>query len=137
MLMLGLVLEVSTSPFNFGSSCVEVKNLCYFAKTFEISALLLKIQRFQSIIDLYYCSHLCTKERSVPMAVSYKRLWHLLIDRNMKKKDLQEKAKLTSYAMNKLSRDGAVTTDVLAKVCRSLNCTLDDIMEVLPESDTL
>lgn len=70
------------------------------------------------------------------MAVSYKRLWHLLIDRNMKKKDLQEKAKLTSYAMNKLSRDETVTTDVLAKVCRSLECTLDDIMEVLPENNT-
>ena len=70
------------------------------------------------------------------MAVSYKRLWHLLIDRNMKKKDLQEKAKLTSYSMNKLSRDEAVTTDVLAKVCRSLDCTLNDIMEVLPENNT-
>ena len=70
------------------------------------------------------------------MAVSYKRLWYLLIDRNMKKKDLQEKAKLTSYAMNKLSRDETVTTDVLAKVCRSLECTLDDIMEVLPENNT-
>ena len=70
------------------------------------------------------------------MGVSYKKLFKLLIDRNMKKKDLQEKAKLTSYAMNKLSRDEAVTTDVLAKVCRSLECTLDDIMEVLPESNT-
>ena len=70
------------------------------------------------------------------MAVSYKRLWYLLIDRNMKKKDLQEKAKLTSYAMNKLSRDETVTTDVLAKVCRSLEWTLDDIMEVLPENNT-
>lgn len=58
MLMLGLVLEVSTSPFNFGSSCVEVKNLCYFVKTFEISAFLLKIRQFQSIIDLDCCSHL-------------------------------------------------------------------------------
>ena len=50
MLMLGLVLEVSTSPFNFGSSCVEVKNLCYFVKTFEISAFLLKIR--QAILRL-------------------------------------------------------------------------------------
>lgn len=67
------------------------------------------------------------------MAVSYKKLWHILLDRNMKKKDLQEAAKLTSYAMNKLSRDEAVTTDVLAKVCRSLKCTPDDIMEILPD----
>lgn len=52
----------------------------------------------------------------------------------MKKKDLQEAAQLTGYAMNKLSRDEAVTTDVLAKVCRALQCTVDDIMEVLPEN---
>lgn len=69
------------------------------------------------------------------MAVTYKKLWHILLDKNMKKKDLQETAKLTSYAMNKLSRDEAVTTDILAKICRSLNCTVDDIMEVLPEKE--
>ena len=69
------------------------------------------------------------------MAVTYKKLWHILLDRDMKKKDLQEAAQLTSYAMNKLSRDEAVTTDVLAKVCRALKCTVDDIMEVLPENE--
>ncbi|WP_273401272.1 helix-turn-helix domain-containing protein [Traorella massiliensis] len=70
------------------------------------------------------------------MTVTYKKLWHLLLDKNMKKKDLQVAAKLTSYAMNKLSRNDAVTTDVLAKICRSLECTVDDIMEVLPETET-
>ena len=68
------------------------------------------------------------------MTVTYKKLWHILLDRDMKKKDLQEAAQLTSYAMNKLSRNEAVTTDVLAKVCRALQCTVDDIMEVLPEN---
>lgn len=67
------------------------------------------------------------------MAVTYKKLWHILLDRDMKKKDLQEAAQLTAYAMNKLSRDEAVTTDILAKICRTLNCTVDEIMEVLPE----
>ncbi len=67
------------------------------------------------------------------MAVSYKKLWHLLIDKNMKKKDLQEAAKLTQHAMRKLSNDDAVTTDTLAKICRCLECTVDDIMEVLPD----
>ncbi len=67
------------------------------------------------------------------MAVTYKKLWHILLDKNMKKKDFQEAAGLTGYAMNKLSRDEAVTTDILAKICRSLNCTVDDIMEVLPD----
>lgn len=69
------------------------------------------------------------------MAVTYKKLWHILLDRDMKKKDLQQVAKLTSYAMNKLSRDETVTTDILAKICRSLNCTVDDFMEVLPEEN--
>lgn len=68
------------------------------------------------------------------MAVTYKKLWHILLDRDMKKKDLQEVAQLTGYAMNKLSRDEAVTTDILAKICRSLNCTVDEIMDVLPEN---
>jgi len=63
------------------------------------------------------------------MAVSYKKLWHILLDRDMKKKDLQSAAGLTSYAMNKLSRDEDVTTEILGKICKALDCTTDDIME--------
>ena len=57
------------------------------------------------------------------MAVSYKKLWHILLDRDMKKKDLQSAAGLTSYAMNKLSRDEDVTTEILGKICKALDCT--------------
>ena len=67
------------------------------------------------------------------MAVSYKRLWKLLIDRDMKKKELAELANLSSYTINKLNRGDNVNTDTLAKICRAWNCTFDDIMEVLPE----
>lgn len=67
------------------------------------------------------------------MAVTYKKLWKMLIDNNMKKKDLQKAAELTSYAMHKLSKDEAVTTDILARVCLALNCSVDDIMDILPE----
>lgn len=67
------------------------------------------------------------------MAVTYKKLWHILLDRDMKKKDLQEVAELTKYIMRKLGNDETVTTDTLAKICRALNCTVDDIMEILPE----
>lgn len=63
------------------------------------------------------------------MSVSYKKLWHMLLDRNMKKKDLQELADLTPYAMNKLSRDEDVTTEILGKICKALNCNANDIME--------
>ncbi len=69
------------------------------------------------------------------MAVSYKKLWHLLIDKDMKKKDLQAAANLTSYAMRRLSRDEAITTDTLAKICRCLDCKVDDIMDVIEPDD--
>lgn len=67
------------------------------------------------------------------MAVSYKRLWKLLIDKDMKKKDLEDLAGISHYSINKLSRGENMTTDVLVKICRALDCTLDDIMEILPE----
>ena len=67
------------------------------------------------------------------MAVTYKKLWHVLLDRDMKKKDLQESAGLTKYTMRELGNDETVTTDTLAKICRTLNCTVDDIMDVLPD----
>ena len=63
------------------------------------------------------------------MAVSYKKLWHILLDKDMKKKDLQEAAGLTAYVMHKLSRDEDVTTETLGKICNALDCTTDDIME--------
>lgn len=63
------------------------------------------------------------------MAVSYKKLWHILLDRDMKKKDLQEAAGLTKYAMSKLSRDEDVSTEILEKICAALNCTIDEMME--------
>ena len=63
------------------------------------------------------------------MAVSYKKLWKLLIDRNLKKKDLEEMAGISHYTMNKLTSDNNVTVDVLEKVCRALGCSLDEIME--------
>ena len=67
------------------------------------------------------------------MAVSYKKLWHILLDRDMKKKDLQSAAGLTSYAMNKLSRDEDVTTEILGKICKALDCTTDAIMEFVSD----
>ena len=81
-----------------------------------------------------YCSHNKVLAGFNDLASQYKKLWKLLIDKNMKKKDLQESANLTQHAMRKLSKDDAVTTDTLAKVCRCLNCTVDDIMEILPDN---
>lgn len=67
------------------------------------------------------------------MSVSYKRLWKLLIDKDMKKKDLEAQAGISNYTIRKLTRGDNVTTDILVKICRTLNCTMDDIMEILPE----
>lgn len=64
------------------------------------------------------------------MSISYKRLWKLLIDKDMKKKDLEEKAGISHYTLNKLNRGDNVTTDVLARICKALDCTMDDILEM-------
>lgn len=63
------------------------------------------------------------------MAVSYKKLWHILLDRDMKKKDLAEIAGLTSYTIKKMGRDEAVSTEVVGRICSALGCKADDIME--------
>lgn len=67
------------------------------------------------------------------MAVSYKKLWKLLIDRDMKKKDLAEKADISSYTITKMSKGENVTTDTLGKICRVLECNVEDIMEFVPD----
>ena len=67
------------------------------------------------------------------MAVTYKKLWHLLIDRNLMKKDLEEMAGITHYQMCKLARDKDVTTDVLAAVCQALDVRVEDIMDFVPD----
>lgn len=66
------------------------------------------------------------------MAVSYKKLWKLLIDRDMKKKDLCAKAGISSASVTKLGKNGHVTTEVLVKICSALDCNIDDIMEIVP-----
>ena len=66
------------------------------------------------------------------MAASYKKLFKLLIDREMKSKDLAAKAGISSATLAKMKKDGAtVSSDVLVKICTALNCTFDDIMDVV------
>ena len=68
------------------------------------------------------------------MAASYKKLFKLLIDREMKKKDLAEAASISIATITKMGKDGAVvSSDVLVKICTALNCTMDDIVEIVPE----
>ena len=65
------------------------------------------------------------------MAVSYKKLWKLLIDKDMKKKDLQQAAGVSSALIAKLGRNENVSTDSLVKICSALHCDIGDIMEVI------
>ena len=67
------------------------------------------------------------------MGVSYKRLWKLLIDKDMKKKDLATAANISTYTVNKLNRGDNVNTDTLVSICKVLGCTFDDIMELIPD----
>ena len=66
------------------------------------------------------------------MAISYKKLWKLLIDRDMKKTDLRKLAGISSSSLAKLGKDENVTTEVLVKICTALNCDTSDIMEIVP-----
>lgn len=67
------------------------------------------------------------------MAVSYKKLWKLLIDKDMKKKDLCAKAGISPASVTKMGKNGHVTTEILLKICTALNCQIEDIMEFIPE----
>lgn len=67
------------------------------------------------------------------MAVRYNKLWKILIDKKMKKKDLQEAAHITHYQMMKFARDENITTEVIGGICKALACTPDEIMEFYDE----
>ena len=69
------------------------------------------------------------------MAVSYKKLWKLLIDHDMKKKDLAKVADISNYTITKLSKGENVTVDTLTKICTALNCDIADIMELVPDEE--
>lgn len=74
-----------------------------------------------------------TKNRGANMSTSYKKLWKLLIDKDMKKKDLAEAAGISNYTITKMGKGENITTDVLGKICAALDCSLDDIMEFIPD----
>lgn len=70
------------------------------------------------------------------MAASYKKLWKLLIDKDMKKKDLQSLAGISNYTISKLNRGENVTVDILERICEDLNCTINDILDFTEPSNT-
>lgn len=73
----------------------------------------------------------------VSIVISYKKLWKLLIDRDLKKRDLQMMAGISSASIAKLGKGENVNTDILVKICNALNCDVSDIMEIVAEEATI
>ena len=71
----------------------------------------------------------------IPLTVSYKKLWKLLIDRDMKKKDLLAAAGISQSSLSKMRRNENVNMDILVKVCTALNCDIGDIMEIIKNNE--
>ena len=69
------------------------------------------------------------------MAVSYKKLWKLLIERDMMKKDLAAAADISNYTISKMSKGENVTVEILGKICKALDCKIDDIMEFITDKE--
>lgn len=67
------------------------------------------------------------------MAVSYKKLWKLLIDREIKKKELAMMAGISTASITKMGKNGHVSTELLLKICTALKCNIEDIMEIVPD----
>ena len=65
------------------------------------------------------------------MRISYNKLWKMLIDKNMKKSDLKEKAGISSASIAKLGKGDNITTDVLLRICETMHCKIEDILETV------
>ena len=104
----------------------------FILSTFNINIFQVKIE-----LSLYFSLKLCYNvknfyifvEGRFIMKANYTKLWHILLDRNMKKKELADLAGVSTYTINKLNKNENVTVEVLGKICKALDCSLDDIME--------
>lgn len=70
------------------------------------------------------------------MTVSYKKLWKILIDKDMKKKDLQKAAGVSWASVTKLSKGETVSMEILIKICKALECDIGDIVQLVPDEET-
>lgn len=71
------------------------------------------------------------------MRISYNKLWKMLIDQNMNKRDLAEKSGVSTASIAKLSKGSNITTDVLLKICEAMNCHIEDILETIDDQTKL
>ena len=89
-------------------------------------------ERKENVCNMMMVMILCnyTYIEVIMMAISYKKLWKLLIDRDMKKKDLQKLAGISSATITKLGKNENVSTEIIQKICIALECDVCDIMEM-------
>ena len=80
------------------------------------------------------CIILAQRRGGCRMEYSYNKLWKLLIDKKMMKKDLMAKTGITSYTIAKMGKNKAVSMDVLGKICVALDCNIGDIVDVIREN---
>ena len=71
----------------------------------------------------------------VPMAVSYKKLFHMMIEKDMTNADLQKRAGFSANIITRLKRGGYISLESVENICRVMDCGVDDILEFVPESD--
>ena len=71
------------------------------------------------------------------MSISYNKLWKLLIDKGMKKKDLMNLAELSTSTLAKMGKNQQVSMDVILRICKVLDCNIGDIMDILQEDEQL
>ena len=83
----------------------------------------------------YNVDHVFENREVIIVEVSYKKLWKILIDKDMKKKDLQASAGIRWASVTKLSKGERVSMEVLMKVCKTLNCDIGDIVELIPTEE--
>ena len=83
----------------------------------------------------YNMDHVFENREVIIVEVSYKKLWKILIDKDMKKKDLQASAGISWASVTKLSKGERVSMEVLMKICKTLNCDIGDIVELSPTDE--
>lgn len=105
---------------------IKIEGTLYSMSKYDILSLNSSIAEFSSA----FCEMVKLTIGVDNMAVSYKKLWKILIDRDMKKKDLCVAAGISHASMAKLGKNENVTTDILVKICTALQCDIGDIMEL-------
>lgn len=102
-----------------------------FSKGFEKGGYNVEKSHLRDIMYLYVIK---SSHGGVIMAVSYKKLFHLLIERDMTTVQLQQKAGFSANIITRMKRNGYLSLDTIESICRTMNCGVDDILEFMPEN---